>query len=141
MQHCRAAASRMIDTSADQLWQTISQMTGMEDWYPQLIASSQVDQSADQPTRLCVMLDGAELHERILLRDEATRTFTYAIDQHPLPAANVVGTIRIDPIGTRSQVTWDAQFTTQPEVADQIVEHITNMYRAGLDNLAAYHQH
>jgi hypothetical protein len=139
MQPCRAQANRAIAAPADLLWSTISRMTGMEDWYPGLIARSEVDAELDQPTRFCVMRDGGELHERILLRDTATRTFVYAIDAHPLPARDVVGTIRIDATGDGSHVTWDAQFTTDPQTADQLTAMISDMYRAGLDSLAQHH--
>lgn len=140
MQHCRAQASRMIDVSADTLWSTVTQMTGMEDWYPGLIATSKVDTTNSQPTRHCIMQDGGELFERILLRDAATRTFIYAIDKHPLPAKNIVGTIRIDADGDRSHVTWDAQFTTEPQNAAHLTEMVTGMYLSGLDSLANHHK-
>ncbi len=140
MQHCRAEATRLIEVPAEKLWPTIARMTGMEEWYPGLISRSVVDASGDQPTRFCVMRDGGELQERILVRDAGTRTFIYAIDRHPLPAADVVGTIRIDPVDQGSHVTWDAQFSAEPEAAAQLVEMISGMYRAGLESLASHHK-
>lgn len=140
MEHCRAEASRLIDAAPETLWSTIAQVTDMEVWYPALISSSNVDTTTEVPTRHCVMRDGGELYERILLRDDTTRTFIYAIDCHPMPAVGVVGTIRIDPAVGGSHVTWDAQFTTEPEAAAQMTEMVSGMYRAGLDSLANHHQ-
>ncbi len=136
---CRAHAHRMIDAPPDVLWSTIAAMTGMEDWYPDLIARSKVDAATTPPTRFCVMRDGGELHERILLRDADTRTFVYAIDHHPMPAQSVVGTIRIDAADTGSRVTWDAQFNVEDTMADALTQTISAMYRAGLDSLANHH--
>lgn len=138
MQLCRAEARRTIPASADTIWTTIRQMTGMEDWYPGLIRSSRVEETAYGPKRFCVMADGGELDERILLRDDATRTFVYAIDRHPLPGKGVVGTIRIDDLGDSAHVAWDSQFVCDP-AAGQMTEIVTGMYTAGLDSLAAYH--
>src|SRR6056297_2946822 len=103
-------AEREMPVAAEDLWQTVRRMTGMEDWYPGLIRESQVlEQDGAEPRRTCIMQDGGVLKERVLLRDDATRTFVYAIDSHPLPARSVVGTIRIDDIGNgRSHVTWSA---------------------------------
>lgn len=134
-------AERNIAASSDDLWQTVRQMTGMQDWYPGLIRESEVlEEDSAEPRRNCIMQDGGVLKERILLRDDATRTFVYAIDSHPLPAKNVVGTIRIDEIGNgRSHVTWSANMALDPKSADQIAAMVTGMYEAGLASLEAYH--
>lgn len=134
-------AQREIPVAPDVLWTTIRQMTGMEDWYPGLIRESEVlDETSPQPRRTCVMQDGGKLKERILLRDDATRTFVYAIDSHPRPAKNVVGTIRIDDIGNgRSHVAWTASLVLDPKSADQVAAMIAGMYEAGLASLEAHH--
>lgn len=134
-------AERLIPVSADTLWETVGAMTGMEDWYPGLIRGSEVREvDGPQPARICVMQDGGRLEERILLRDDATRTFVYAIDSHPLPARNVVGTIRIDDLGeARSHVTWSAQMILEPASADQMRSMVTGMYEQGLASLESHH--
>ena len=136
-------AERDIPVASSELWQTVRQMTGMEDWYPGLIRQSEVlEEDSTEPRRNCVMQDGGVLKERILLRDDLTRTFVYAIDRHPLPAENVVGTIRIDDIGDGvSHVTWSANMALDPQSADQIAAMVTGMYEAGLASLEAYHRH
>lgn len=86
------------------------------------------------------MQDGGVLVERILLRDAATRTFVYAIDSHPLPARNVVGTIRIDDLGDgQSHVSWSAQMVLEPSSADQMTSMVTGMYERGLASLEKHH--
>jgi hypothetical protein len=134
-------AHREIPVAPEALWATIRKMTGMEDWYPGLIRESEVlDGTAAQPRRNCVMRDGGTLKERILLRDDATRTFVYAIDSHPLPAKNVVGTIRVDDMGNgRSHVTWSASLELDTKSASQVAAMVTGMYEAGLASLEAYH--
>jgi hypothetical protein len=45
------------------------------------------------------MANGAELKERIIEVDHSTRRFRYTIDQHPLPASDVVATIEVADVG------------------------------------------
>lgn len=134
-------ASRQIPVPAEDLWQTISQMIGMEAWYPDLIRKSEViDAKSSEPKRNCVMQDGGELKERILLRDDATCTFVYAIDSHPLPAKNVVGTIRIDDLGAgQSHVSWSANLMLDSAMADQMHGMVQSMYENGLAALEEFH--
>ena len=135
------SVERVIPFSADTLWKTLDAMTGMEHWYPGLIRESEVrEANGPQPTRICVMQDGGVLKERILIRDGATRTFVYAIDSHPLPARNVVGTIRIDDLGDgRSHVTWSAQMALDQAMADQVRGMVKDMYEQGLASLESHH--
>lgn len=135
-------ATREIPVSADMLWETVSQMSGMETWYPGLIRESEVlDADSAQPRRNCIMQDGGALEERILLRDDATRTFIYAIDSHPMPAKNVVGTIRIDDLGNgTSHVSWAADMVLDPASADQFAGMVQGMYDGGLASLEEYHK-
>ncbi len=134
-------AEREIPVASQNLWQTIRQMTGMQDWYPGLIRDSEVlDAEGAQPRRSCIMTDDGVLKERILLRDDATRTFVYAIDSHPLPARNVVGMLRVDDIGEgRSHVTWSASLALDPDSAEQVAAMVAGLYVAGLGSLEAYH--
>ncbi len=135
-------AERTIPVSADVLWSTVSKMTGMEDWYPGFIRQSEVfEPNSAQPRRVCVMQDGGQLKERILLRDSATRTFTYAIDEHGMPARNVVGTIRIDSLGHgQSHVSWSAELELDPSSADTFGPMVQSMYADGLASLEAFHR-
>jgi len=135
----RAEATKEIAIPAEALWATIEKMTGMENWYPDLISESSIEESGDETLRFCTMADGGKLEERVLIRDRATRTFVYAIDIHPLPATNIVGTLRVDDLNGTSKVTWDAQFTVEDAAAEQTVAMINGMYAAGLDSLAAFH--
>ncbi|SHG83733.1 SRPBCC family protein [Marivita hallyeonensis] len=134
-------AERTIPVEAADLWQTVSKMTGMEDWYPELISDSAVtDVDGREPARVCTLKDGAMLKERVILRDVATRTFCYAIDEHGMPAKNVVGTIRIDDLGDgNSFVSWSANLMLEPENAGQFAPLVQGMYEAGLASLEAYH--
>lgn len=139
MKYLRAEASREIAVPAATLWATIEQTTGMENWYPDLIISSKIAKTDGEITRICIMKNGATLEERILVKDNITRTFVYAVDVHPLPAKNVIGTIRIDDLGDGCRVNWDAQFSAEDSAAEETLAMVNGMYSAGLDSLATFH--
>lgn len=83
---------------------------------------------------------GMDMKERVILRDDATRTFSYAIDEHSMPAKNVVGTIRVDDHGDgTSFVSWSAKLVLEPESAEQFAPMVQSMYESGLASLESFH--
>ncbi|EBA11873.1 SRPBCC family protein [Roseobacter sp. CCS2] len=140
MKHCQVSQSLLINVPPANVWGIINAVEGMEDWYPGLIQSSKTTYSEGGVARVCTMANGGTLNERILLRDTATRTFVYAIDQHPLPAKNVVGTLRVDDFDGHAHVTWSAQFTTEDADHNAMSEMVNAMYRNGLSSLSAFAQ-
>ena len=134
----RAYAKRTMTVPSDRVWSIVSRGSGMEDWYPELISHSELKESDGLIERACVMADGAKLEERILIADDKTRTFTYSVDAHPLPASNVVGTIRVDGDERSATVTWSAQLTPASGQEEMMVDMVTGMYERGLESLERY---
>ena len=135
MKHCHITQSRHISAPPDQVWAVIQQVEGMENWYPGLIQASDVTYADDGINRVCTMTNGGQLDERILIRDDKTRTFSYAIDAHPLPAQGVVGTLRVDDLGGSAHVSWSAQFTVADDDETAVTEMVNAMYAVGLESL------
>ncbi len=138
MKHCHVMQSRQIPAPPDQVWAIINQVEGMERWYPALIQSSDVTYADDGIKRVCIMTNGGQLDERILIRDDKTRSFSYAIDTHPLPAQGVVGTLRVDDLNGETHVSWSAQFTVADDEETATVQMVNNMYASGLQSLATF---
>lgn len=132
---------RTIETPAQDLWATISQMDQVEAWYHEFISAYEVlDPDAAQPKGKCTMANCGTLKERILLRNETTRTFIDSIDSHSLPAKYVVGSLRVgDLIDRRSAVNWGANIVLGETIAPHITEMVTSIYAKGLEGLEMYH--
>ena len=90
--------STVIDAPAEHVWRTVAAGGGVHEWFGAAIASCMLDGAA----RTCVTVDGSLLSERILSVDHATRTFRYAIDHHPLPAARMEAAIAVTDLGAAS---------------------------------------
>lgn len=78
------------------------------------------------------LADGGTVVETLL--DEGPRTYSYRIDDSPLPVESYVATISIDDAaGGGSAVTWVADFTAAGATDDEAVAVIEGIFRGGLD--------
>ncbi len=128
-------AERDIEASADVVWATISKGDGVHEWFGQVITSC----SLDGDRRECTMADGAALKERILEIDQDARRFRYAIDEHPLPARNVIATIEVSETASgKTKVRWSAEFDAQDEHLPMLRETLTGLYGQGIAALDAH---
>ncbi len=124
-----------IEAPAESVWATVSRGDGVHEWFGAVITSCSVD--GDQ--RLCTMADGAALKERILKVDHDARRFRYAIDEHPLPARNVVATIEVleKPDG-KAHIRWSAEFDAEDEHKPVVRETLSGLYSQGIAALDAH---
>ena len=135
-----ATAAATIDVPADTAWATIADGGGVHLWFPDVIASSEIDGEGVGAARRCRMRDGAPLAERILEIDHGARRFVYAIDEHPLPATDVVATMTVTPAGAgASRIEWGASFEADDEAVPQVAGMLERIYATGIRNLAAFH--
>lgn len=129
-----------ISGNADAIWATISAGGDVHRWFP-VIQSCRLEGSGEGAARFCTMIDGNELKERIVEINQAARRFRYAIDQHPLPAENVIASIDVRDTGNgQASITWGAEFEASEEAIPQIKEMLEGLYRQGIQSLETYHR-
>ena len=93
----------------------------------------------DGAARTCVTVDGSLLSERILSVDHATRTFRYAIDDHPLPAARMEAAIAVTDLGAAScRVEWSARYEVAEVEAAFLNATLESLYSQGIRSLEAH---
>lgn len=128
-------AEQEIDASADAVWATIAKGDGVHEWFGQVITACRLD--GDR--RECTMADGAQLKERILEVDHDAKRFLYAIDEHPLPAQNVVATIDVSETSAgKTKVRWGAEFDADDDVLPTLKATLTGLYSQGIASLGAH---
>jgi carbon monoxide dehydrogenase subunit G len=88
-----------IEAAPDAVWAVIGDFGGLEKVFPGL-QSFRVE--GDERF---VGMGGAEIRERLVARDEATRTLTYTIVDG-VPVERHEATITVEPVGDGSKVTW-----------------------------------
>lgn len=132
----RTEVTETISADADAIWATIAKGSDVHHWFGSVIVAC----SLDGTDRACTMADGAELKERILEVDSDARRFRYAIDEHPLPATNVIATITVNvPAEGKTTITWGADYDAAPEHAGLMRETLTGLYAQAIKSLEAFH--
>jgi uncharacterized protein YndB with AHSA1/START domain len=129
---------RTINVDANTVWATISAGDGLDKWMP-AITECRVEGSGAGATRYCTMADGAKLTERLLEVNHDRRRFKCGIDEHPLPAKNIVGAVDILDLGKgKSEVSWSAGFDCDASHREELTGMFKSVYEQGLEGLEAY---
>jgi carbon monoxide dehydrogenase subunit G len=116
-----------IARSADDVWKVAGDFGGLAGWMPG-IETCTVD--GDVRT---VAMNGMEIGERLVSRDDAGRTYAYSIVSGPAPVDHHEATITVTPAGSGSHVTWAVD--VEPET---MLPLFTQIYGQSLDALKAH---
>ncbi|MBE9141028.1 SRPBCC family protein [Nodosilinea sp. LEGE 07088] len=139
MKH-NTTVEREISGSADAIWSTISAGGNVHQWFP-MIQSCRLEGVGEGAARFCVMADGNDLEEKIIEVSHDARLFRYAIDRHPLPASDLIASIKVRDVSNgRTTITWGAEFEADEETAAQVKEMLQMVYSQGIQGLEDYHK-
>ena len=109
-------ASTVIDAPADAVWAKIRDFNGMPDWYPEVIATSEIEDGLTGDTvgavRSFTLGDGTHLREKLLAHSDETRSYTYDFQKTPFDVDNYNATLRVTPVtdGDKAFVEWWTTF-------------------------------
>jgi carbon monoxide dehydrogenase subunit G len=115
-----------IAASADQVWKVVGDFGGIAEWMPGIETCR-----VEGDDRIIEMM-GMTITERLVAKDDAGRTLTYAIaDGAPVESHEAV--ITVTPTGETSHVTWvvDAK-------PDDMADLMTGLYQQSLEALKAH---
>ena len=115
-----------IDRTPDEVWAVVGDFGGIG--FMPGIESVEVD--GDVRT---VGTMGIEVVEKLVSRDDATRTIAYSIIGGPVPVENHKATISVEPAGDGSHVTW----AVEADDADSL-SLFSSVYEASLGALKAH---
>ena len=109
-------ASTVIDAPVDAVWARIRDFNGLADWYPEVIATSEIEdgKAGDQvgAVRSFTLGDGTHLREKLLAHSDENRSYTYDFQKTPFDVDNYEATIRVTPVtdGGKAFVEWWTTF-------------------------------
>jgi carbon monoxide dehydrogenase subunit G len=115
-----------IAASADQVWTVVGDFGGIAGWMPGIETCR-----VEGDDRIIGMM-GMTITERLVAKDDAARTLTYAIaDGAPVESHEAV--ITVTPTGETAHVTWvvDAK-------PDEMADLMTGLYQQSLEALKAH---
>ena len=134
----------VIEAPVEDVWRLVSDFTSWESWIPTESKFTMEDGFEQAPVgsvRLVRAAQGPIIREKLLAKDVAHHTMTYAFDgPTSLPVRRYVSTMRLfDISGTGSTfIHWSAQMDTdadQEELADSV---ISGIYVAFMDALRTH---
>ncbi|MEX0960193.1 MAG: SRPBCC family protein [Burkholderiales bacterium] len=129
---------KTVDAAPAKIWETIRGGDGLDKWLP-VITQCRLEGSGAGATRYCTMANGAELKEKILEIDDTRRRFRYSIDEHPLPARNLRGTVEVKDAGAeRAEVSWSAEFDSEPGAREELEGMFQEIYTGAINGLADF---
>jgi hypothetical protein len=133
----KVSRSIEINASADAAWATVRDFNGLPAWCPG-IAASEIEDGGDPSTagaiRRLTLDSGGTLRETLLDLSETDRRCSYdIIDSAGLPLSDYVGTLSVAPRGPTCEMTWEASWTSPPEVEEEMVEMIEGILQRGLE--------
>ena len=127
---------KIIAVAPGNVWPTVAKADGLKEWFPVITACH-----VEGNQRFCSMQGGGDLQETIISTDNATRTFTYSVDKHPMPWGPAHCTMKVNDAGMgKSEIIWTSSFECNDEVASQATEMMNGLYGQGIDALELYHK-
>lgn len=129
--------STIIDAPIDAVWQFLRDFNAHDQWHP-AVAESRIEdgKAADQVgcVRRFRLANGAELREQLLALSDRDRSFTYCINDSPLPLVDYVSTVTLKPVtdGDRTFWHWRSSFMPPPDQAEALAAMVgSEIYEGG----------
>jgi len=125
--------STKVPIGAEELWKVIGGFNALPDWHPGIEKSELEDGGS---VRRLSLAGGITVVEKLIDSNDSQRTYTYKIENAPLPVANYVATLKVrqNEDGSTSTVDWSGEFEPLGPEAEAIAT-IQGVYQAGFDNL------
>jgi hypothetical protein len=117
-----------VSAPAERAWEVIGDLTLMGE----LAGATEV--KVDEMTRVCTFPDGAVQHERISDYSPDQRSYSYAIEDGPLPVKNNHGRFAVQPAGEESAIVWEAEFEPIDPSQEQAM---SEMWEGAMDQVLA----
>jgi hypothetical protein len=127
---------RSVDVSAtlDAAWKAIGDFCGIGNWHP-AIAKCEISNRDGATFRMLTLKGGGEVFEKKTAWDDVGRSYSYTIEESPLPVANYGATVSVAPNGSGSTIVWTAHFDAKGATDAKAAEVIGGIFDAGLGAL------
>ncbi len=128
-----------LPAPADAVWKTLGDFGGAQR-YLDVVERCELARRGSSTERILHLKGGGSVHERLVLSSDEDRALRYTIVESPLPVADYVSTVRVDPLDERRcRVTWAATFDAYGSSDDQARDAIVGIYRMGFEGLRQLH--
>ena len=124
-----------LHAPADTVWKTVGDFGGAQR-YLEVVERCELAHHGSSTERVLHLKGGGSVRERLVLTSDDDRALRYTIVESPLPVADYVSTVRVDPLDNQHcRVTWAATFEARGSSDAEAREAIAGIYRMGFDGL------
>jgi hypothetical protein len=123
--------SAKLPGTAAAIWNKIGNF-GSIDWLPGI---EKIELDEGGKVRRLNLAGGMVVIEELVSADESERSYTYRINEGPVPVSNYLSTLRVRDEGADSVIEWNATFEPSGVTEADAVKLMTSIYESGLDNL------
>jgi hypothetical protein len=129
---------KMVDVPAspDSVWKTIGDFCGIANWHP-AIEKCEISKKNGATFRTLFLKGGGAILEKETKWDNEAKTYSYTIEESPLPVANYKATLSVKPKGSGSEVIWISNFKAKGADDAKTSSTIGGIFDAGLASIAA----
>jgi Polyketide cyclase / dehydrase and lipid transport len=117
-------------------WAAVGDFCGIASWHP-AVAKCEILTKGGATFRTLTLKDGAKLLEKQTAFDAAKMTYSYTIEEGPLPVANYKSTLKVVAKEKGATIDWSGNFDAKGAPDADAVKTITGIYDGGVDALVA----
>jgi hypothetical protein len=122
--------------SAAAAWAAVGDFCGIAAWHP-AVAKCEISAKDGATFRTLTLKDGAKLLEKQTAFDAAKMTYSYTIEEGPLPVANYKSTLKVAAKDKGATIDWSGTFDAKGAPDADAVKTITGIYDGGINALVA----
>jgi hypothetical protein len=131
-----AHVAKATPASAAEAWAAIGDFCGIAAWHP-AVATCVPSEKDGATYRTLTLKDGAKLIEKQVSFDAKAMSYTYTIEDGPLPVANYTSTLKVVPGDKGATIDWSGSFDAKGAPDADAVKAIAGIYDGGVDALIA----
>jgi hypothetical protein len=117
---------------AHDVWAAIGPFCAISDWYPGIESCSEEKTDGVLHRRL-VTADGAQFLEKLVSHDDSSMTYSYTIEEGPLPVQNYTSRLSVSQSGEETSIVWGATFEPKGASEAEAVDVMKGVFNTGLE--------
>ena len=130
------AVEKAASAPADKVWAAVGDFCGISTWHP-AVEKCALSTKGSDTFRTLTLKGGGTILEKQTGFDTAAMTYSYTIEESPLPVKSYVATLSVKPKGQGSSIRWTATFDAKGAPDADAVKTITGIFEAGAAALQA----
>jgi Polyketide cyclase / dehydrase and lipid transport len=131
-----ARVAKDTTASAESAWAAIGDFCGIANWHP-AVAKCEMSEKDGATFRTLTLKDGAKLLEKQTAFDKVKMSYSYTIEEGPLPVANYKSTLKVVAKDKGATIDWSGMFDAKGAPDADAIKTITGIYDGGVDALVA----